>query len=77
MINRKLLTVQTVKHTQAGVVQDVHLDTVVEILKVFFLSGKVVLCDALKHCRRGLPSEEAPVEQNHPETPAISHRVIM
>lgn len=77
MINCKLLTVQAVKHTQAGVVQDVHLNTIIEILKVFVLFGKVILCYALKHCRCGLLSKEAPVEQDHPETPAVPHRIIM
>lgn len=77
MINCKLLAVQTVEHTQAGVKQDVHLDGVVKVLEILLLFGKVILSDALKHCRRSLPSEETLVEQQHPEMPAVPDRVVM
>lgn len=77
MIDRELLTVQTVEHTQTWVVQDVHLDRVVEILKVLLLLGKVILCDALKHLRCGLLPKEALVEQQHPEMLAVSDRIVM
>jgi hypothetical protein len=77
VINRELLTVQAVKHTQAGVVQDVHLDRVVEVLKVLLLFGKVVLSDALKHCGCGLLPEETLVKQQHPEMSAVPDWVVM
>ena len=77
MVNCELLAVPTVEHTQSWVVQDMQLNTVVEVLKVLLLFGNIILRDTLKHLFSGLLPKETFVEQQHPEMFVVPDRVIM
>jgi hypothetical protein len=77
MVNCELLAVTAVEHAQTRVVQDMQLNTVVEVLKVLLLFGNIILRDALKHLWGGLLPKEAFVEQQHPEMFVVPDRVIM
>lgn len=77
VIDCELLTVQAFKHTQARVVQDVHLNTVVEVLEVFPLLRKVILCDALKHCRRSILTKETPDVYKPTKRLTVPDRIVM